>query len=245
MEGAEALEAEADSRERDLRKIMENAHPTALEDPTMRFGLNRMREEIAQNRAWAKGMRISALEEHSPAPVPLPALVVQQVVTLSEKIPEGQLIEAVTVPWYAIVQEIMKDPAAMYKIPPRKWEEIIAGAYKEAQFDEVILTPRSGDLGRDVIAVKKGLGTVKLIDQVKAYRPGHLVTAEEVNALIGVLLGGSDGASKGFVTTTSDFAPNILKHPSISLQIPGRIELINGSKLQKRLIEIAQRKHLK
>jgi restriction system protein len=133
----------------------------------------------------------------------------------------------------------------MYKIPPRKWEEIIAGAYKEAQFDEVILTPRSGDLGRDVIAVKKGLGTVKLIDQVKAYRPGHLVTAEEVNALIGVLLGGSDGASKGFVTTTSDFAPNILKHPSISLQIPGRIELINGSKLQKRLIEIAQRKHLK
>jgi len=47
------------------------------------------------------------------------------------------------------------------------WEEIIAGAYKKAGFDEVTLTPRSGDLGRDVIAIKKGLGSVRVIDQVK------------------------------------------------------------------------------
>jgi restriction system protein len=64
-----------------------------------------------------------------------------------------------------------------------------SGAYLilEAGFDEVTLTPRSGDLGRDVIAVKRGLGTVRVIDQVKAYGPSHLVTADDVRALLGVL----------------------------------------------------------
>jgi hypothetical protein len=35
----------------------------------------------------------------------------------------------------------------------------------------VTLTPRSGDHGRDVIAIKKALGFVRIIDQVKAYKP--------------------------------------------------------------------------
>jgi restriction system protein len=58
-------------------------------------------------------------------------------------------------------------------------KEIIAGAYHRSGFDEVILTPRSGDHGRDVIAIKKGIGSIRVIDQVKAYKPGHLVTAVE------------------------------------------------------------------
>jgi restriction system protein len=65
----------------------------------------------------------------------------------------------------------------------------------------------TSDHGRDVIAVKRGLGFVRVIDQVKAYKPTHLVTADDVRALIGVLHG--DGASKGFLTTTSDFAPRL------------------------------------
>ncbi len=60
---------------------------------------------------------------------------------------------------------------------------------------------------RDVIAVKKGLGVFRVTDQVKAYRPTHLVTAEEVRALMGVLH--ADRASKGLLTTTSDFAPRL------------------------------------
>jgi restriction system protein len=76
---------------------------------------------------------------------------------------------------------------------------MVAGAYDRVGFDKVILTPRSGDLRRDVIAIKYGLGTVRVIDQVKAYGPGHLVTADDVRALLGVL--DADGASKGFLTT--------------------------------------------
>jgi restriction system protein len=165
------------------------------------------------------------------------SLLLQTVVTPGPKTPEGRLIEAVTLPWFEIIAAIKNDPSIVFQISPRKWEEIIAGAYKKAGFDEVILTPHSGDLGRDVVAIKKGIGTVRVIDQVKAYDRGHLVTADDVRALIGVLT--SDGASKGYLTTTSDFAPRLRKDRLIAPWIPSRIELINGLELMKRLSELA------
>jgi len=42
----------------------------------------------------------------------------------------------------------------------------------------------------------------------------------------------NDGASKGFVTTTSDFAPMIKTDPLITPWIPARLELINGTGLR-------------
>jgi len=63
-------------------------------------------------------------------------------------------------------------------------EELIADAYKQRGFDQVTLTPRSGDGGVDVIAEKSGWGSVRFIDQVKAYKPGHLFEADEVSALV-------------------------------------------------------------
>jgi restriction system protein len=165
------------------------------------------------------------------------SLLLQTVIVPGQKTPEGCLIEAVAVPWFEIIAAIGRDPNTVFQISPRKWEEIIAGAYSKAGFDEVILTPRSGDLGRDVIATKKGLGTIRVIDQVKAYGPGYLVTADDVRALLGVLPG--DGASKGFVTTTSDFAPRLREDPLISFHVPARLELINGEVLLKRLKELA------
>ena len=147
----------------------------------------------------------------------------KNVVERGEKTTEGRLIEAVALPWFDIIQLLRNDPSIAFQISPDKWEEIVAGAYRKSGFDEVTLTPRSGDHGRDVIAVKKGLGSVRVIDQVKAYKPGHLVTADDVRALIGVLHG--DGASKGFLTTTSDFAPLLRKDPLILPFIPSRLDL--------------------
>ena len=167
-------------------------------------------------------------------------LLLQTVVVAGDRTAEGQLIEAVTLPWPDIIEQLKNDPTLAYQIPPRMWEEIVAGAYKKAGFDEVTLTPSSGDLGRDIIAVKRGLGSVRVIDQVKAYKPGHLVIANDVRALMGVLQG--DGASKGFLTTTSDFAPKIREDPLIKPFIPSRLDLINGSMLLKRLEELAKKK---
>ena len=168
------------------------------------------------------------------------ALLLQTLIVPGSAASEGRLIEAVTIPWFEIIYHIKDNPTVAYQISPERWEEIIAGAYKQAGFDEVILTPRSGDLGRDVIATKKGIGHVRIIDQVKAYKPGHLVKANDVRALMGVLQG--DGASKGFLTTTSDFAPKIKDDPLITPFIPARLELINGSLLFKRLDELASKK---
>ncbi|HZE54301.1 MAG TPA: restriction endonuclease [Bradyrhizobium sp.] len=110
-----------------------------------------------------------------PIPADLPQLIMKAIIVPGDKTSEGVLIEAVALPWLDIIEMVLKDPAAAFQIPPRMWEEIIAGAYKKAGFDEVTLTPRSGDLGRDVIAVKKAHGIVRVIDQVKAFAPDNLV----------------------------------------------------------------------
>jgi restriction system protein len=163
-----------------------------------------------------------------------PSILLQTIIVIGDKTKEGQLIEAVTIPWYDIITMIQRDPNIIYELEWRKLEELVAGAYKRSGFDEVILTPRSRDYGRDIIAVKKGVG------EVKAYKPGHLVKADDVRALMGVLHGDS-ASSKAFLTTTSEFAPEIHIDPFISCFIPGKLELINGKKLLQRLIELAKK----
>jgi restriction system protein len=153
-----------------------------------------------------------------------PAVILKAVITFGATDVEGRLIEGVAVPWFEILRIIQRDPAAAYEIDPRQWEEIIAGAYSQAGFDEVILTPRSGDKGRDVIATKFGVGSIRIFDQVKAYKPGHLVTADEVRAMLGVITG-ADNVSKGVVTTTSNFAPRLAEDPYIKKYLPFRLEL--------------------
>jgi restriction system protein len=50
-----------------------------------------------------------------------------------------------------------------------------------------------------------------------------------------------DGASKGFLTTTSDFAPKLKTDPLIAPFMPSRLELIDGKTLLATLEEIAKR----
>ena len=175
-----------------------------------------------------------------PPLVDAPGLLLQTVIVPGVRTSEGTLIEAVALPWFDIIDLIGKDPSVAFQLSWDKWEEIIAGAYKQAGFDEVTLTPRSGDYGRDVIAIKRGLGSVRVIDSVKAYKPPYLVKANDVRALIGVLQ--TDGAAKGFVTTTSDFAPRIRTDPTIIPLIPSRLDLINGEMLRSRLDELARKR---
>ena len=77
-----------------------------------------------------------------------------------------------------------------------------------------------------------------MIDEVKADKPGHLVDANDVR--VGVLQG--DGASKGFLTTTSDFAPKLPTDLLLAPYMPSRLELVNGEKLLQRLMELGMKK---
>jgi len=167
-----------------------------------------------------------------------PEFALKAILTLEAPGQEGRLVRAVAVPWHMIMEQIRKDPEAMYQIDPFKWEELIAGAYHEQGY-EVILTPRSGDKGRDVIATMNGVGSIRIFDQVKAYKPGHLVTANDVRAMLGVLSGAAN-VSKGIITTTSDFAPRIETDDFIKPFIPYRLELKPRAVLLTWLNQIAE-----
>jgi restriction system protein len=187
-------------------------------------------------QAATAGPILGGTEEYVP-PASFPVLVSQAVIIPYQKTSDGHLIRAATLPLLAIIKMIREDPSRMYQIDPRKWEEIIAATYDESgQFDEVTLTPRSGDRGQDVIAVKKGFGSVRLIESVKRYTPGHVVTAAEVDGLIAGLTKDLK-ASKGIVSTTWEFAPRIWDDPGIVQLIPTRLELVNGTDLLARLAE--------
>lgn len=176
------------------------------------------------------------VDEELPAPAAdeLPVLVSRAVIIPYQKTSEGYLIRAVSLPLLKIIEMILKDPSHMYKIDPRKWEEIIAAAYDQSgQFDEVTLTPRSGDDGRDVIAVRNGFGSVRLLESVKRYSPKQHVEASEVRDLLGAL-GSDHRASKGVLSTTWEFAPKVKTNPQFTQYMPHRLELVDIKDLMER-----------
>ncbi len=172
-----------------------------------------------------------------------PDLLIQAaIVVTGDRTNEGQLIEYVSIPWLEIFKELERDPQFLYKIDWRKLEELVAGAYREAGF-EVILTPRSGDRGQDVIATKPGIGSIRIIDQVKKYAPNRRVTADEVRAMLGVLEA-EQNVSKGIITTTSEFAPGIRQDERLKAFMPYRLELKDGKAFGEWLIGIAKSRGL-
>jgi len=154
-----------------------------------------------------------------------PDITVQAILTFGNKTDEGRIVAGVGTVWDEIIKLITRDPEEIYKIDPRKFEELIAGAYeREGHWDEVILTPQSGDKGRDIIAVKHGVGAIRIFDQVKRYKISRPVTADDVRALVGVV-SMDPSVSKGVITTTSTFAPTLLDDENLRRLVPFKLEL--------------------
>jgi restriction system protein len=165
---------------------------------------------------------------------PYPEILLQHAITVSGgKTSEGLIIEAVTPAWFAILEQLERDPTFIYEFAkyPRKFEEMIAGAYERYGWHKVTLTPRSRDKGRDIIAVRRDSVETLLVDQVKAYSPNHPVPAKDVDALLGVLMR-EPNISTGIITTTSRFAPGIEKEASFKNLMP-RLALRDGKQLQE------------
>jgi restriction system protein len=167
-------------------------------------------------------------------------VVKAELLTFGDKTKEGQLVEAVAIPWFTIIEILRRDERAAYEIDDRTWEQIIAGAYELAGY-KAILTQRSGDGGYDVIATLDGIGSVRILDQVKAYAPDRPVSANDVRAMIGVLTV-RPNVSKAVITTTSTFAPRLEEDPGIKALIPYRLELKPKSVLFPWLQEVAAKK---
>jgi len=173
---------------------------------------------------------------------PPPALTMSSLIIPERNVPEGVLIKSVSAAWLEIVPRLVSDWSLAYQLTPRQMEELVAGALErdtEIKYDEVILTPRSGDFGRDVIAIKNGRMALKIIASVKRDTPPNLVEYNEILSLIALLNAGEINSSKGLITTTSDFPPRVNEHPSIKPYLPSRLQLMNGEELQKWLAELA------
>lgn len=154
-----------------------------------------------------------------------PQITIQALIIAGDKVTEGRLVEGVSIGWFEVIRMISRNPEEIYDIDPRRFEELIAGAYERSgEFDEVILTPRSGDKGRDVIATKKGFGSLRILDQIKRNRITHPVTADDVRAMAGVIYM-DHNVSKGVITTSGVFAPNLEKDELIQKLLPYRLEL--------------------
>ena len=194
------------------------------------------RSKFADDAAFLEemGRTIKALSDNEGRKVDLS---VGTVIIPERKSTEGVLIRSTSAVWEEIVKRLEQDWDEAFSIPDRIWEEIIAGAFVKEGYSEVVLTPRSGDYGRDVIARSKGVGCIKVIGSVKAYDRGKAVRQDDVRALLGVLQAEQD-ASKAIMTTTSRFAPRLKSDPFIKPYLPYRLELIDGGELQAWLVTL-------
>jgi restriction system protein len=165
-----------------------------------------------------------------------PSILLQAAITLEGKTDEGRLIQIATVPWFKLIDLTLHDPNALHQLNWREMEMFIASIYEQQGYD-VVLTPPSNDGGRDVIATRKGFGSIRIFDQVKKYKPDP-VTAHDIRAMLGVL-DADKNVSKGIVTTTSDFAPGIFKDAKIMEFVPYRLELRAKNDLLQSLRSIA------
>jgi restriction system protein len=173
------------------------------------------------------------------AEVTIPSLTITSIVIPQGQTASGLLVKSNSAVWNGIATALGHDWSIAFQITPRQWEEIVAGAFEKAGYDEVVLTPGSGDFGRDVIATTHGIGSVKVLGSVKAYAPDHIVPYDAVRALIGVITG-EQNTSKGIITTTSSFPPRIESDINIKPFLPTRLELIDGIKLQQWLKDLSQ-----
>lgn len=107
-----------------------------------------------------------------------------------------------------ILDNIFKNPEAMHALEAREFEEFIATLIDKIGFEDVILTPRSGDKGRDVLATKKVHGiSILFAFECKRYAPNRPIGPDVARALLGVITHGQTQVTKGVLVTSSYFSP--------------------------------------
>ena len=169
-----------------------------------------------------------------------PRIAIRSLIIPGDQTKEGTLVKGVSRLWFEILRMIHNDPDSIHHIDCWKWEEIVAGAYNQEGWEIVVLTPKRGDKGRDIIAERKDWGQLRflLLDQVKSYAPDHLVGPDEIREMAGVLHR-EQGATKGLITTTSGFSPGA--HEEAEYLYP-RLELKPREKLLPWLASVAVEK---
>ena len=105
-----------------------------------------------------------------------------------------------------ILSRILKNPTEVRNITPRQFEEFIAELLSELGFNNVILTPRSRDGGKDVIASHSVQGIpLTFYFECKKYAEGNKIQLDTMRSLLGTVAHDSRKVNKGILVTTSTF----------------------------------------
>ncbi|MFT9495826.1 restriction endonuclease [Anaerosolibacter sp.] len=136
----------------------------------------------------------------------------------------------------------------MYDLTPAEFEEWIAIILRKSGYEKVMVTPISGDGGKDIICEKDGR---EIYVECKRYMypelaahltlNGQATTHNEVGReicqkLVGAMVG--DNVHRGMIITTSVFHDNAKEYVS-KLPEQYKVELIDGSKLCEMYEEVA------
>lgn len=132
---------------------------------------------------------------------------------------------------YELTQSLIKNPSEMYKLNPRRYEELVAYLFEKMGY-EVELTQQTRDGGVDIYALKKEpIGKFLTIVECKRYSPDNPVGAEIVRHMNGVL--DLEKASHGVIAATSYFTPDayeIQRRLEYRLSLKEHADIINWMK---------------
>jgi len=119
---------------------------------------------------------------------------------------------------FRLLKAILGHPNLMKKISPREFEELVAELLHQHDFENIILTPRSGDGGRDVIATQRCAG-IPVLFAFECKRYQKKVGIETMRTLLGTVTHTRTKANVGVLATTSELTKGakkfILHEPSI------------------------------
>ena len=105
-----------------------------------------------------------------------------------------------------LIAKIMRSPHEVRNITPRQFEEFVAETLNQLGFRDIILTPRSRDGGKDVIASHEINGIpLAFYFECKQYSESNKIQLDTLRALLGTMAHDARNANKGVLVTTSTF----------------------------------------
>jgi len=107
---------------------------------------------------------------------------------------------------FRLVAKIMRSPNEVKNLTPRQFEEFVAETLAQLGFTDVILTPRSRDGGKDVIASRQMNGIpLSFYFECKKYADNNKIQLETLRALLGTMAHDARQVNIGILVTTSTF----------------------------------------
>jgi HJR/Mrr/RecB family endonuclease len=122
-----------------------------------------------------------------------------------------------------VFEALSENPELIRGLSPREFEELTAEMLDRLGFQGILLTPRSSDGGRDIIATKHVNDIpVVMAFECKRYTQNNKIGLNIMRSLLGTITHGPTRASMGVVVTTSSFTSGAKKFIATEATVDGK-----------------------